>query len=131
MPELDALNALQRLEHGELIEKLYEAINEVSDEVTRAAQKTGAGKITKGKVTLTLDIEHDRGWDDLQIVVLGQITKGVPKTQPQGATFFAFQGSLWRDNPRADPLPAFREVVRQEPTDRDIEPASVAASREV
>lgn len=131
MPELDAINALQRLEQGELIDKLYEAINEVSDEVTRAAQKSGAGKVTKGKVTLTLDIEHDRTWDDLQIVVLGQITKGVPKTQPQGATFYAFQGSLWRDNPRSDPLPSFREVLREEPEGRDIDPPAVASSREV
>lgn len=131
MPELDAINALQRLEQGELIDKIYEAINEVSDEVTRAAKKSGAAKVTKGKVTLTLSIEHDRTWDDLQVVILGEITKGVPKTQPQGATFYAFQGSLWRDNPRADPLPSFREVPRQEPGGRDVEPAAMASSREV
>lgn len=129
MAELDAINALQRLEQGQLIDKLYEAVCEVSEEVLRASKKNRT-KITKGKVTLTLDIEHDSTWDELQTVILGQITRGVPKTEPQGATFFTYNGSLWRDNPRTDPLPAFREVPNNRPAGRDVDPPA-AAGREV
>lgn len=127
---LDALNALQRLEQGEALDKLYDAICEVSEAVLLSRGHNPGTKVHKGKVTLTLEIIHERGWDELQTVILGQIKKDTPKSEPQGATFYTFNGSLWRDNPRADPLPAFREVERQEPIARD-EPAAVASSREV
>lgn len=125
---LDAINALSRLEQGELLQKLYDALTETADEVLRASSKNQE-KVTKGKVTLTLDIEHDRTWDDLQIVVLGQITKGLPKTQPQGATFWQFEGFFHRDNPRSDPLPGFHEVPHASGS-RDIDPPA-ATSREI
>lgn len=127
---LDALNALQRLEQGEALDKLYDAICEVSEAVLISRSRNPGTKVHKGKVTLTLEIIHERGWDELQTVILGQIKKDTPKSEPQGATFYTFNGSLWRDNPRADPLPSFREVPQPETAERTIDPP-VATSREI
>lgn len=126
---LDALNALQRLEGGSLITKLYDALTETADEVLRASVKSGQ-KVTKGQVVLTLDIEHGREWERLLIVVNGQIKKTLPKSQPTGASFYAFESSFHGRNPLEPQLPSFREVPLPENTDRNIDPAA-AASREI
>lgn len=126
---LDALNALQRLEGGSLITKLYDALTETADEVLRAGAKSGQ-KLTKGQVVLTLDIEHGREWEPLLIVINGQLKKTLPKSQPQGASFYAFESSFHRSNPLEPQLPSFREVPLPDSTDRNIDPPA-ASSREV
>lgn len=127
---LDALNALQRLEQGTAMTKIYEAICEVSEAVLLSRFHNPSQKIHKGKVTFDLEIIHDREWDERQVVTRGAITKKTPKHEPRGAVFYSYEGSLFRENPVAEELPPFRAVDLPSDAARNIDPPDAATSRE-
>lgn len=126
---LDAINGLSKLEQGTLVQKLWEAICEVSD-ATIVSQSTNPNvKIHKGKVIFELEILHDIEWDPNMVVHRGTLKKTLPKHEPRGATFFVYEGSLFRENPLEEPLPGFREVPKQDAGFRDPDQQTAAEAK--
>lgn len=127
---LDAINGLGRLEQGTALEKLYEAICLTSDAVLLSRSTNPSNKVHKGKVSFEVEIIHDREWETNQVVTRVSITTKTPKHEPRGATFFVYEGSLFRENPLSEPLPNFRAVPDSAPSARTIDPPGAAAAQE-
>lgn len=104
---MDALNVIQRLGGGHLIDELADAIVKVSEEAVATGKP--------GQVTLKLKISHpQKGYEPLVVVVEDQITLTWPKQDGLGAMFFVHEGDLHRDDPRQTSF-ELREVQRDEP----------------
>lgn len=112
---MDAMNTLLRLEQGHFIEDLAAELEGMSDAVY------AAGKGSKGKVTVTFDVERPKDAFDLAVVIRATFARAQPKTSPRGMMFFVFDGGLHMDDPRKPELPSFRTVERPESEERAVE----------
>lgn len=88
---MDANKVIGRLGQRRFVEDLAESLGEV------AAELRERGKGTKGKVTVTFDLENV---GDLQITVNEKIKQSLPETKSRGAVFYELEGELHERDPR-------------------------------
>ena len=100
---MDALNVLQRLGRGHLIDELHAAILAVAEEVVATGQP--------GAVTVTLRISHDAKYDPALVIIAEEVKRTPPKGAAKGAMFYALEGLLHDRDPRQPGLPEFRVVL--------------------
>jgi hypothetical protein len=91
MTPRDALQTINQLAGGYLIERLAEALVEVSAEVAQIGQP--------GAVTLKLAIKRV-GDGTPEVVIEETISRTAPKRKPRGAILWAVDGGLHQDDPR-------------------------------
>lgn len=111
MHRQEALETIDRLAGGYLIERLAEALVEIGHEVAAVRQP--------GAVTLKLVIKSV-GDGTPEIYVEETITPTRPKRRPRGAILWAVEGGLYQDDPRQEQM--FPSVVAgSEPTTRRVD----------
>lgn len=111
MHRQEALDIIDRLAGGYLIEKLAEAVVEISSEVATIRQP--------GAVGLKLAIKPV-GDGTPEVLIEETITPTRPKRRPRGAILWAVEGSLHEDDPRQEQM--FPSVVAgSEPTTRRVD----------
>lgn len=103
---MDALYTLRPLAGGRLLERLAEALIEISGDVARIGQP--------GAVTLKLSIRRI-GDGTPEVIIEEVITKTAPKRKPRGAIVWAVDGDLHQQDPRQPRMQGF-EVVESIPS---------------
>lgn len=117
---MDALSVINQLGNGDFLEEL-------------AAQLANMGQIVAstgkaGAVTVTLKVKP-AGKNSPAVLVEDTIKSNPPKTEGNGAMFFAIGGELLREDPRQIKM-EFREVERPASAVRTVT-ADAAPLREV
>ena len=108
----DALHTRRPLAGGRLLERLAEALIEVSTDVASIGQP--------GAVTLKLSIKRV-GDGTPEVIIEEAITKTAPKRKPRGAILFVVDGDLYQDDPRQPRMQGFEVVESGAGAVRDID----------
>lgn len=106
-----AVRTINQLAGGYLLERLAEALVEVSAEVAQIGQP--------GAVSLKLAVKRV-GDGTPEVVIEETITRTAPKRKPRGAILWAVDGGLHQDDPR-QPRLDLRSIDRVDPETRRVD----------
>lgn len=100
---LDAINTLQRLGAGHLIDEIFGNLVATCEDVVATGRK--------GSVSMTLTVQRAvKDGDPTNIVILEEVKRTPPKGVSKGAVLWAFEGEIFERDPKQKPLSAFRVV---------------------
>lgn len=109
---MDVLHTLRPLAGGRLLERLAEALVEVSSDVARIGQP--------GSVTLKLTVKRV-GDGTPEVLIEEAITKTAPKRKARGAILWAVEGGLHQEDPRQPRMDGFEVVDAGPGAVRDVD----------
>ena len=100
---LDAINTLQRLGAGHLIDEIFANLVATCEDVVATGRK--------GSVSMSLTVQRAvKDGDPTNIVILEEVKRTPPKGVAKGAVLWAVEGEIFERDPKQKPLSAFRVV---------------------